>query len=93
MGLKRTRGAVYDLKYHLVWVPKYRRMVLKGRLPQRLKEMFQEIAERYDFEIDTQEVMEDHVHIFSVGPTSICSVAGGADFEEHFCSDGVSGVS
>jgi len=68
MGLKRSRGAAYDLKYHVVWVPKYRRMVLKGRLAKRLREIFQGIAERYEFEIDTQAVMEDHVHIFLSAP-------------------------
>jgi putative transposase len=69
MSLKRTRGAVYDLKYHVVWVPKYRRMVLGERIARRLKGIFQEIAERYGFEIDTQEVLDDHVHIFlSVPP-------------------------
>ncbi len=68
MSLKRTRGAVYDLKYHVVWVPKYRRMVLGERVARRLKRIFQEIAERYEFEIDTQEVMDDHVHIFLSAP-------------------------
>lgn len=53
MGLKRSRGAVYDLKYHVVWVPKYRRLVLRGRLAKRLKEIFQGIAERYDGEAAT----------------------------------------
>lgn len=37
-------------------------------MAKRLKEIFEEIAERYDFEIDTQEVMEDHVHIFLSAP-------------------------
>ncbi len=68
MGLKHSRGAVYDLKYHVVWVPKYRRMVLRAGLAERLKEVFQGIAERYDFEIDTQEVVGDHVHIFLSAP-------------------------
>ena len=69
MSLKRTRGAVYDLKYHIVWVPKYRRMVLSKRVAKRLKEIFEGVSERYGFEIDTQEVVEDHVHIFlSVPP-------------------------
>jgi putative transposase len=35
---------------------------LKGGLAKRLKEVFQEIAERYEFEIDTMGVEEDHVH-------------------------------
>lgn len=68
MSLKRTRGAVYDLKYHVVWVPKYRRMVLNKRVAKRLKEIFEGVAERYEFEIDTQEVVEDHVHIFLLVP-------------------------
>jgi putative transposase len=64
--VKRTRHAVYDLKYHIVWVPKYRKIVLKERIAKRLKEIFQEIAERYEFEIDAMAVREDHVHLFYV---------------------------
>ena len=66
--IKRTSHAVYDLKYHLVWIPKYRRMVLRGNLAKRLKVVFQEIAERYEFEIDTMEVKDDHVHLFLSAP-------------------------
>ena len=62
--VKRTRHAVYDLKYHIVWIPKYRKIILEGEIAIRLKEIFQKIAERYDFEIDTMEIMEDHVHLF-----------------------------
>lgn len=66
--VKRTRHAVYDLKYHLVWIPKYRKILLKGSVAGRLKEIFQGIAERYEFGIDTMEVMEDHVHLFLSAP-------------------------
>jgi putative transposase len=64
-SIKRTRHAVYDLKYHLVWVPKCRKLkvvILKDGLAKRLQEIVQEIAERYEFELDTMEVEEDHVH-------------------------------
>jgi putative transposase len=68
-SVKRTSHAVYDLKYHMVWGPKYRKMILRGDLAKRLREVFGEIAERYEFEIDTMEVKEDHVHLFwSVPP-------------------------
>ena len=59
---------MYDLKYHMVWVPKYRKMVLRGDLGKRVREVFGEIAERYEFEIDTMEVKEDHVHLFLSAP-------------------------
>jgi putative transposase len=64
MGIKRAKHAVYDLKYHMVWIPKYRKQVLDKEISDYVKEIFQRIAEEYEFNIDTMEVMEDHVHIF-----------------------------
>jgi putative transposase len=64
MGIKRTEHAVYDLKYHLVWIPKYRKNVLGSDVSGYLKEIFKRISEEYGFEIDTMEVVEDHVHVF-----------------------------
>ena len=40
MGLKRTSHAVYDTRYHLVWVPKYRKWVLQGEIRDTAKEIF-----------------------------------------------------
>ena len=68
MGVRRTRHAVYDLKYHLVWIPKYRKQILSKEVARYLKEVFQRIAEEYEFKIDTMEVVEDHVHIFLEAP-------------------------
>ena len=66
--VRRTRHAVYDLKYHFVWTPKYRKLILKGEVAEGLKEIFEGIAERYEMEIDTLEVMPDHVHLFLLAP-------------------------
>ena len=78
MELKRTSHAVYDTKYHLVWAPKYRKWIVRGDIQNRVKEIFEEIAENHDFEIDTLEVAEDHVHIFLSFPPrkSISKVVG-----------------
>ena len=64
MGIRRTKHAVYDLKYHIVWIPKYRKDILDKEVSDYLKATFNKIAEEYGFRIDTMEVMEDHVHIF-----------------------------
>ena len=64
MGIRRTKHAVYDLKYHLVWIPKYRKQILDKEISDYIKVIFNMIAERYEFRIDTMEVMEDHVHVF-----------------------------
>jgi putative transposase len=68
MGIRRTKHAVYDLKYHLVWIPKYRKQILGKEVSDSLKEVLGKIAEEYGFEIDTMEVMEDHVHVFVEAP-------------------------
>ncbi len=68
MGVRRTKHAVYDLKYHLVWIPKYRKNILSEEVSGYLKEVFQRIAEEYELRIDTMEIMEDHVHIFVEAP-------------------------
>jgi putative transposase len=64
MGIKRTNHAVYDLKYHIVWIPKYRRHILDKEVSGYLEEVFEKIAQEYGFRIDTLGIMEDHVHIF-----------------------------
>ena len=76
--LKSTSHAVYEAKYHLVWCPKYRKKILVGEIRERVKELFFEIAERYDFEIDRCEVAEDHIHILISFPPrySIAQVVG-----------------
>jgi putative transposase len=61
---KRTHHAVYDLKYHLVWIPKYRKSLLLGPIERWLEELFHEIAEEQGFEILEMQLMPDHVHLF-----------------------------
>ena len=73
MGLRRTKHAVFDIKYHLVWIPKYRKHILVGEVAQYTKEVLQQIADEYGFWIDTMEVMEDHVHVFIKVPPKYSS--------------------
>ena len=68
MGIRSMKHAVYDLKYHLVWIFKYRKYVLSEEGSKYLKEVFQRIAEEYEFRIDTIEVVENQVHIFVETP-------------------------
>ena len=58
----------YNIKYHFVWIPKYRREVLVGKIPARLKEILEEIAQSYKLKIIAQEVMPDHIHILVEAP-------------------------
>ena len=59
----------FNLKYHLVWIPKYRRRILVGKLAARLSQILFEIANGYEFKIIAHEVMPDHVHVLVEAPT------------------------
>lgn len=78
MVLRRTRHAVYDTGYHLVWTPKYRKWILRGDIQERVEELFEEIAANHDIDIDTMEVAAEHVHLFVSFPPrySIAWVVG-----------------
>ena len=64
MSIRRTKHAVYDLKYHFVWIPKYRKKILKGEVGAYIEEVFHQIGEEYGWEIEEMAVQEEHVHIF-----------------------------
>ncbi len=68
MTLKSSAHAVYDLKYHVVWAPKYRKDVLRGEVGEAAREVLQRVAEHYGMEVDTMQVQDDHVHIFLSAP-------------------------
>jgi putative transposase len=59
-----SSGAIYNLGYHFIWCPKYRRPVLVDRVEQRLRELLEEKASELGVNIQTMEIMADHVHIF-----------------------------
>jgi REP-associated tyrosine transposase len=91
MKAKRTAHTVYQLAYHFVWVPKYRRKILTGDVAKRLKEIIREICAEYDWEIEALEVMVDHVHLFVSCPpryapaqvmNTLKSLTGRALYEE-----------
>jgi len=64
----RSAGAVYALKYHMVWCPKYRRKVLVGAIESDLRLLLQQKAEQLKVTIEALEIMPDHVHLFISAP-------------------------
>ena len=60
----KNAGAVFALKYHIVWCPKYRRPVLTSEVESRLRQLLAEKAAELDMTIHALEVMPDHVHLF-----------------------------
>src|ERR1700740_470125 len=53
----------WDCKYHVVFIPKYRRKVLYGELRQYLGEVFRKLALQKESRIEQGHLMPDHVHM------------------------------
>ena len=47
----KTSHSVYDLKYHFVWITKYRKPVLFGTVGKRLRDLIREICKSMEIEI------------------------------------------
>lgn len=61
----------YDLKYHLVWVTKYRKPVLTGVVGTRVRDLVREVCRTNDIEILQGSVSADHVHVLLSCPPTI----------------------
>lgn len=60
----KNAGAVFSLKYHLVWCPKYRRAVLTSPVDNRLRVLLTQKSTEMEATIHALEIMPDHVHLF-----------------------------
>ena len=60
----KNAGAVFSLKYHIVFCPKYRKPVLIDEIAARLRVLLLEKAAELDMTIHVLEIMPDHVHLF-----------------------------
>jgi len=54
---------VWECKYHIVWIPKYWKKVLYGKLRQNLVDVLKELASQKESRILEGHLMADHVHI------------------------------
>ena len=62
---------VYDIKYHIVWVTKYRYHVLKGEIAERARAIIRDISMARDIVILKGHVSKDHIHILVSAPPNI----------------------
>ena len=68
----------WDCKYHVVFVPKYRRKALYGEMRRQLGPIWHELAKQKECQIIEGHLMSDHVHMCIVIPPkhAVSSVIG-----------------
>jgi len=74
-SLKHT---VWDCKYHVVWIPKYRKKTVYGELRRELGEVFGELAKQKECKVEEGHLLPDHMHMMlSIPPKySVAQVIG-----------------
>ncbi len=70
--------SVWDCKYHVVFIPKYRKKTLYGELRRMLGEVFRTLAKQKESQVHEGHLMPDHVHmLISIPPKySVAQVVG-----------------
>lgn len=66
---RKTSHSTYDIKYHIVWITKYRKQIMTGKVAENVRSILREICKQNEVEILAGHVSKDHIHLFvSVPP-------------------------
>ncbi|MGH2331143.1 IS200/IS605 family transposase [Thermoanaerobacter mathranii] len=68
MKTKKTRYAHYNINYHFVWIPKYRRKILVGPVAEELERLIRKVCDEREVEVLSLSIQPDHVHLFVSAP-------------------------
>ena len=71
MSYRKTAHSVYDLKYHIVWITKYRKPILRGEIGKRVRELIRQTCASLDEYIVKGHVSKDHVHLLVSAPPNL----------------------
>ena len=62
--VRSGRHCKYNINYHIIWIPKYRKKILVGRVAEVLREIINGQCEEMLLQNLALEVMPDHLHLF-----------------------------
>jgi len=66
---RKSAHCAYDIKYHIVWITKYRKPVITGKIAERTRELIRGTCKQNEVEILAGHVSRDHIHLLvSVPP-------------------------
>ena len=72
---RKLSQTIWHCKYHIVWVPKYRYRILKGKIAELVEQYIRAFSEQLGGEIIELNVCDDHVHLLALVPPKV-SISG-----------------
>ena len=79
MDVRLSAHGAYHHEFHIVWIPKYRKRILKNKLKDFIEKRLYDIQEYHpDVEIERYSIQLDHVHLVIVIPPkySVSAIVG-----------------
>jgi putative transposase len=65
---RTSAHALSDIKYHVVWITKYRYKILRGDVAERARDLIRQICESRELKIIRGAVSPDHIHLLMAAP-------------------------
>lgn len=62
--IAKGNSCVYNINYHIVFCPKYRKKVLFGKIKKDIELIFKSVAANNDWKLLELQIMIDHIHLF-----------------------------
>jgi len=71
MSYRKGSHTVYDIKYHIVWITKYRKPVLRGEIGKQVRDLVRQTCATLDVYIVSGHVALDHIHLLVSVPPNL----------------------
>jgi len=69
MEVRLSAHGAYHHQYHVVWIPKYRKKILQGKLKEFIEKRLFDVQEYHpDIKIEKYSIQKDHVHLVIIIP-------------------------
>ena len=93
MQIRLSAHGSYHHQFHVVWIPKYRKKILKGELRKFIEKRLCDVQEYHpDVEIEKYSIQKDHIHLIIIIPPkySVSDIIGkiksntSREIQKHF---------
>ena len=68
---KSLAHSIWHCHYHIVWVPKYRFRILRGKVKEEVRKVIIKSSEKQSCIITELNIQDDHVHLLVMIPPKI----------------------
>ena len=68
---RQSAHAVFDIKYRVIWITKYRYKILRGRIAERARDLIRQTCQSRDVVVVRGAVSPDHIHMLLSAPPQL----------------------